>query len=327
MIPSSISEGPLESVKAPLDLAPQSGNVASAAALDNDEYVVSGLTNTTILILSGARQAPACSSSAVISTDRPIPEQHVEGGVAIAASGVRVFDVRGGERDIRIMGLTDCIVLVRGVTRALRVDNLLHVALFTGPIAGSVLLHGATSCDFMLAARQVRIHTSSDSTFYLDVRSRPIIEGCTTLSFAPYRLRYDGWDADARVASLNDGGGGGTLQPATSLVETSTSMWCAVDDFGWHRYVVMHDNAPGRILHSVVCCEPTLGRNIKCHSHLPTLAVCSRAPIGACFLLRIACRPLQKWAALAKRQCQSRRYVADSRWQRSIMACGCSMII
>ena len=125
-------------------------------------------------------------------------------------------------QEFRLSNLEDCTVSLCAVTGAMHVSNLRRCRIFTGPVAGSVLVNGCTDCVFMLVTRQIRIHDSTKCDWYLRVRSRPIIEHCSGMRFAPYELHYlqlrqqmedTGFDA-------NEGTG---------------RMWAQVDDFRWHR--------------------------------------------------------------------------------------------
>lgn len=57
---------------------------------------------------------------------------------------------------------------------------------------------------------KVRIHDAVDTDFYLQVGSKPIIESCSSLRFAPY-------------------------QSATSTEEQPRNFWNEVEDFNWLR--------------------------------------------------------------------------------------------
>jgi hypothetical protein len=115
-------------------------------------------------------------------------------------------------------------------------------------VAGSVLLHACADCVFMFAARQLRIHTSSRCDYYLRVMSRPIIEHCTGLRFAPYGVAYPQLEAQLAAAGLAGSrpaaggqagppaaGGGGAVAAAAPAAAGTNDLWRAVDDFGWHR--------------------------------------------------------------------------------------------
>ncbi|KAL2531406.1 Tubulin-folding cofactor C [Abeliophyllum distichum] len=86
---------------------------------------------------------------------------------------------------------------------------------------GSVLIEGAEGCLFILASHQIRIHNAKNCDFYLRVRSRPIIEDCNGVRFAPYCLSYEGIEKDLEEANLAE----------------ETGNWANVDDFRWLRAV------------------------------------------------------------------------------------------
>ena len=93
--------------------------------------------------------------------------------------------------------------------------------MYVGSVFGSVLIEEVEGCMFVLASHQIRIHHARESDFYLRARSRPIIEDCNGVRFAPYCLSYDGIERDLREANL----------------EEETGNWANVDDFRWLRAV------------------------------------------------------------------------------------------
>jgi hypothetical protein len=94
-----------------------------------------------------------------------------------------------------------------------------------------LLHHHCSDCVIMSAVRQARIHTSTGCDFYLHTGSRPIIEHCTGLRFAPYTVRFDGDHMALLTAGLLQVG-----QPMPGSTPGSAGdMWRQVDDFGWHR--------------------------------------------------------------------------------------------
>jgi len=109
-------------------------------------------------------------------------------------------------------------------TRAIRVDGLTNCVVYTGAVAGSVLLHKCSGCTLMLASRQIRLHTSTECDFYLHVHSRPIIEHCSKLRFAPYPLTHPLLAGDMAAAGLKQVGSEGVAH-----------LWHEVDDFIWHK--------------------------------------------------------------------------------------------
>lgn len=138
----------------------------------------------------------------------------------LAAKRRRLAATASG-RDLRLLSLTDCTILLLDPLKALRMDGLTRCTVLTGTVAGSVLLHNCEDCTFQIAARQLRLHTSTRCDLYLHCLSRPIIEHCTAFRFAPYGLSYEGQAEDMRRAGLEK--------------PSAPHLWRSVDDFNWHR--------------------------------------------------------------------------------------------
>lgn len=137
---------------------------------------------------------------------------------------VKKFDI--GEVDARneeftLSKLRDCEVRLKGCLRALFVDKLVNCKVYVGAVMGSVLIEGAEGCVFVMASHQIRIHNAKNCDFYLQVRSRPIIEDSNGVRFAPYCLSYRGMEEDLAEANLGE----------------ETGNWANVDDFRWLRAV------------------------------------------------------------------------------------------
>ncbi|KAJ9177592.1 hypothetical protein P3X46_012796 [Hevea brasiliensis] len=121
-------------------------------------------------------------------------------------------------------GLSDldsCEVRLIGCVNAFFINRLRNCRVYTGPVMGSILIEEVENCVFVLASHQIRIHYAKGSDFYLRVRSRPIIEDCEGVRFAPYCLSYEGIEDDMRKAGLAE----------------DTGNWSNVDDFKWLRAV------------------------------------------------------------------------------------------
>nr|ACU23700.1 unknown [Glycine max] len=133
-----------------------------------------------------------------------------------------ISDFRGPEvGEFTVSDLDSCQVRIIGSVRALFVHRLKNFRVYVGPVTGSVLIEEAEGCVFVLASHQIRIHGAKRSDFYLRVRSRPIIEDCNGVRFAPYCLNYEGIEEDLRGAGL----------------DAETGNWSNVDDFRWLRAV------------------------------------------------------------------------------------------
>ncbi|CAM8902178.1 unnamed protein product [Rhodiola kirilowii] len=123
--------------------------------------------------------------------------------------------------EFTISDLDSCEVRLIGRVRAIYVHRLRNCKVYAGPVLGSILIEDVEDTVFVLASHQIRIHFAKRCDFYLRVRSRPIIEDCTGIRFAPYCLQYEGIDGDLKESGL----------------EEETDNWSNVDDFKWLRAV------------------------------------------------------------------------------------------
>lgn len=123
--------------------------------------------------------------------------------------------------EFTVSDLDSCEVRIIGCVRALFVHRLKDCRVYVGPVTGSVLIDEVEGCVFAMASHQIRIHRARRSDFYLKVRSRPIVEDCSGVRFAPYCLSYRGIEEDLSCAGL----------------DAETGNWANVDDFRWLRAV------------------------------------------------------------------------------------------
>ncbi|KAJ1279523.1 hypothetical protein BS78_04G162700 [Paspalum vaginatum] len=123
--------------------------------------------------------------------------------------------------DFTLADLVSCEVYLKGKCRALYIHRLRDCRVFVGAVLGSVLIEDVEGCTFVMAAHQIRIHEARATDFYLRVRSRPIIEDCSGVRFAPHALHYEGIEEDLRESGLGE----------------ETGNWANVDDFKWLRAV------------------------------------------------------------------------------------------
>ncbi|KQJ99892.1 tubulin-folding cofactor C [Brachypodium distachyon] len=138
---------------------------------------------------------------------------------ATLVKDLRIANEKDG--DFTLADLVSCEVYLKGKCRALYIHKLRDCRLFVGPVFGSVLIEDVERCTFVMAAHQIRIHEARATDFYLRVRSRPIIEDCCGVRFAPHALKYEGIEKDLRDSGL----------------EEDTGNWANVDDFKWLRAV------------------------------------------------------------------------------------------
>jgi tubulin-specific chaperone C len=124
-------------------------------------------------------------------------------------------------RDVSMSRLSGMTVQLADVAGAVRAVDLSHCKIYIGPVAGSVHLTNCVGCEIYVAARQVRIHASSQCVFYVLARSSPIIEDCKQLMFAPYAMSYSGLEEQ-----LDEAGLPGTTADMDAIIGD-------VKDFSW----------------------------------------------------------------------------------------------
>jgi len=177
---------------------------------------------------TGAAETAAAAAAATALLERLGDDEVTVSGLSDQV--VTLGEDGGG--DVRLMDLSRCTVLIRGRLSALRVDRLTDCTVLALPVAGSVLLHDCKGCDVHMAARQFRLHRSEACRFFVLALSRPIVEHCSGLGFAPYVLAPGGDLVAQRELLL----AAGLLESADGSSERDAATadnWRRVDDFGW----------------------------------------------------------------------------------------------
>ncbi|ETP12290.1 hypothetical protein F441_12297, partial [Phytophthora nicotianae CJ01A1] len=167
--------------------------------------------------LTGNQQAPSTSQRA-IEFDELVHANKQNEVIIIDSSSFTDADY-SKRRDLNFSHLTDCVVLVCVETSAIRGDALKNCVFYTGAIFGSLWLENCNGCEFFVACRQLRVHLSTATTFHLRIPSHPIIEDCQQMQFGPYRIQFDGLEAQLERLGLSKDSG----------------LWAKVNDFKWHK--------------------------------------------------------------------------------------------
>lgn len=93
-------------------------------------------------------------------------------------------------REIHLDDLRDCVVFVPQPITALRMRGLVDCDIYCAAVEGPAYVEGVRRSRIRLAARQLRIHHSHQTDFFVALASGPIIEDCTRLRFADSPLRW-----------------------------------------------------------------------------------------------------------------------------------------
>ena len=100
-------------------------------------------------------------------------------------------------REVRIRDVKDAAIEIEGNAGAVRVNELKNCTLKVGNVAGPVYVSDCEHCTFHVRCRQLRIHASVNCEFVGDVKSAPIIEKCSEMSFRK-------WGAAAQIEKVMD---------------------------------------------------------------------------------------------------------------------------
>ncbi|XP_058185135.1 tubulin-folding cofactor C isoform X3 [Rhododendron vialii] len=204
-------------------------SVVNAIESGKTEFHGSGEPSCTVGVLLGFKDREKKAPSSVVNViesesrvteleEKPSFRVWDSPGFKDRENEVLVREFNGLEMgEFSLTGLSSCEVRLTGCLRALFVHKLRDCKVYVGPVFGSVLIEEVEGCVFVLASHQIRIHRARGSDFYLRVRSRPIIEDCSGVRFAPYCLGYDGIERDLKESNLDE----------------ETGNWANVDDFRW----------------------------------------------------------------------------------------------
>ncbi|XP_077194105.1 tubulin-specific chaperone C [Paroedura picta] len=121
------------------------------------------------------------------------------------------------QRDVILSHLTSCRVQLRGNPNTLLMRGCRDCTVLCGPVSTSALVEDCRGCLLALACQQLRTHHATQSSFYVRVTSRAMLEDCSAVRFAPYTWSYPGIETDFETSGL----------------DRSRDNWRLVDDFNW----------------------------------------------------------------------------------------------
>lgn len=176
------------------DAGAEPGRVQRPSFSDASSVSIAHKANAHIILPMSA--AHAVTTGAVSSLRRCV----VDMSVPTAASPASSVDAKASKAfaGMTLRGVRDSLVVCG------RVDGPAHVT-------------GLTGCVVVVQCRQFRMHQSSGTTVYLDCSSRPIIEDCEEVRFAPLPEAFRNKD---------------TLE-AVEEDSRRENLWDQVDDFKW----------------------------------------------------------------------------------------------
>lgn len=92
--------------------------------------------------------------------------------------------------DYSLARLSHCTIKLVGLTTALRLSYLQNCIIIAAPVKGSIFVQHCSNIIVHSASRQLRIHDTTGSTFFIYTQSRPTIESCNDMLFGPYQVSH-----------------------------------------------------------------------------------------------------------------------------------------
>lgn len=121
------------------------------------------------------------------------------------------------KKDVALARLDSCKVKLLGTPSAIHINKLTNCTILSGPVSGSIFIRQCKDCTFVVPCQQLRIHTTTDTKFYIHVTSRAIVEDCSNVSFGPYNWTYPDIDKHYQISGL----------------DKNRNSWNDIDDFNW----------------------------------------------------------------------------------------------
>uniref|UniRef100_A0A8D8Q2W8 Tubulin-specific chaperone C n=1 Tax=Cacopsylla melanoneura TaxID=428564 RepID=A0A8D8Q2W8_9HEMI len=141
------------------------------------------------------------------------------------------------KKPISLSNIDSCTIKVNGNASTVHMNNIRNSTIYLGPVSNSVFIDTCTDSTLYFACHQMRMHTSVNTCVYLHVTSRPIIENCKGIGFAPVV------DIDSELFQM-------------SGLDANKNHWNEVDDFNWlsveeksPNWFVIQDNDQKPIKH------------------------------------------------------------------------------
>ena len=103
-------------------------------------------------------------------------------------------EVVSEETRVGLTELENCTVKIGGQPLACCFTNLTKCVVVAPNIDGSIHITNCKNCRFLLGCKQLRIHETYDTDFYVNITSGPIIEDCDRVRFAPASENAGPWN-------------------------------------------------------------------------------------------------------------------------------------
>ncbi|XP_045479618.1 tubulin-specific chaperone C isoform X2 [Harmonia axyridis] len=121
------------------------------------------------------------------------------------------------KKNIDVSNSSNCTVKILGSPSTLHLNTLKSCTVLCGPVSTSIFASNCENCTLVIACQQFRLHSSKQLKIFLHVTSRAIIEDCSEIYIAPYKLKYAKIEEHFKESGL----------------DISSNNWQSIDDFNW----------------------------------------------------------------------------------------------
>ena len=128
------------------------------------------------------------------------------------------------DRDISLVNLENCNVKITGTPASVHMINIRNCQIVCGPVNTSVMVEDCKDSVLAMTCQQMRIHSTFETTIYIHVGAKAIIEDSKQLYFAPFTPEQCD-NANFEEISL--------AYRESTLYKDTRNNWEDVDDFNW----------------------------------------------------------------------------------------------
>lgn len=86
---------------------------------------------------------------------------------------------------VALNNLENCRIIIVNDAPSINLNNMKNCVFIAESVAGSSYITNCHNCRFVIRCHQLRIHLTTETDFYIDLPSNPIIEKCEKVRFAP----------------------------------------------------------------------------------------------------------------------------------------------
>ncbi|KAI4838851.1 tubulin binding cofactor c [Plasmodium brasilianum] len=113
----------------------------------------------------------------------------------------------------------NCEVIILDVLSSVLIQKIKNCTIWVAAVESSLLIYNCVECNIITNSKQIRIHNTRETNFYINSMSSPVIENSKKLFFSPYNLNYDGLSELLKKININK----------------NSSKWTEILDFNWQN--------------------------------------------------------------------------------------------